>query len=50
MKSTKTLKREDVAVEAIWDRESFYPSREIWEQDFKATMTGLSELWPRNSK
>jgi oligoendopeptidase F len=44
MEGTKTLKREDVAIESTWNRESIYPSWEAWQQDFEATSAGLVEL------
>jgi oligoendopeptidase F len=44
MEGTKTLKREDVAVESTWNRDSVYPSWEAWQLDFKAAMASLSEL------
>ncbi|MGW8225579.1 MAG: M3 family oligoendopeptidase [Anaerolineales bacterium] len=44
MDNKKTLKREAVATESTWDRDSVYPSWEEWQQDFEKTMAGLSDL------
>lgn len=50
MQGTQTLKREDVPVECTWNRESVYPSWEVWQKDYEATSVGLDELMEFSGK